>query len=335
MSSSQKRIVGVGSPIMDLLANVSDAHIAEHVVGDKGGMVLIGPDDIEQHLSRIASVVEKVPGGSAGNTIFAMAKMRFPSMFLGKIGSDADGQAYLDAFKGLGGDTSRFKQIDHAYTARCLSLVTPDRQRTMRTDLGAAAHMSPSDVSAADFEGVDHAHVEGYLAFNRDLLKAVLESAKEAGCTISFDMGSFEVVRASEDILPEILETYIDAVFANEDEAEAFTGSKDPEAALQALAKACDTVAVKLGPDGALLKRGNERRHVPAIPVKQIIDTTGAGDLWAAGFLYGHLRDLPLEICGELGALLGGQCVQFMGANLHEHAWEEVLKRIDELTISA
>jgi sugar/nucleoside kinase (ribokinase family) len=316
---------------VDLLAEVSDDYIGAHAGGEKGGMVLIGPQDIETHLGQIASPIQKVPGGAAANTTFALAKMRTPSTFLGKLGIDEDGEAYAKAFQAVGGDPSRFKRIADIYTARCLSLVTPDSQRTMRTDLGAAAQMAPGDITPEDFARVDHAHVEGYLAFNRDLLKAVLEAAKEAGCTVSFDMGSFEVVRASEDILPDLLKNYIDAVFANEDEGEAFTGSKDPEAALKALGECCDTAAVKLGPDGALLKRGGETCRVSAIPVHEVVDSTGAGDLWAAGFLYGYLRGLPLATCGELGALLGGQCVQFMGADLHEAAWEHVLKRLEEI----
>jgi sugar/nucleoside kinase (ribokinase family) len=152
----------------------------------------------------------------------------------------------------------------------------------------------------------------------------VLEAACQAGCTVSLDLGSFEVVRAAGDVLPALLGEYVDAVFANEDEAQAFTGSDDPAVALDELAELCGTVAVKLGAKGALLRRGHETVRARVVPVDQLIDTTGAGDCWAAGFLHGWLRGLPLEECGRLGAVLGAETVQHLGALPPEESWPRI-----------
>lgn len=308
---------------MDLLAQVPEEHLAR-VPGEKGGMELVNPEEMAALVAALPSAPARAAGGSAGNTTFALAEMGMPCAFLGQLGQDAMGELYQSLFAKLGGDVSRFKHTGAAPTAQCLSLITPDSERTMRTDLGAALLIDPASVGAADFEGYGHAHMEGYLLFNPILTEQMLKCAKAAGCTVSVDLGSFEVVRAAGKNLPGLLDTYVDAVFANEDEAEAFVGNADPEAALEALGKLCGTVAVKLGADGAHLLRDGERCFSEVVPVDRVVDTTGAGDFWAAGFLYGHLTGLPLAACGRLGARLGGEVVQAIGAELDAAAWDRV-----------
>lgn len=318
-----KRVMGVGSPIVDILAHVADDYLHQ-VGGEKGGMEFIESDRLDVLVSEFATAPKRAPGGSAANTVFAMARLGVPCAFLGKIGDDVDGTYYRDAFEALGGDTSRFKSALGHNTARCLSLITPDSQRTMRTHLGAAAELQLDEVTAADFDGFHHVHVEGYILFNPDLAKRVLEAAKEAGCDVSLDLGAFEVVRAAEGILPNLLKDHVDVVFANEDEAEAFCGHRDYAAAVETLGELCEVAAVKLGAEGALLKRGDETVRVDAIPAAAVVDTTGAGDLWASGFLFGHINGKTLEECGRLGAVLGGEVVQHVGADLHDEAWARV-----------
>jgi len=266
----------------------------------------------------------RAPGGSAGNTTFALARMGLACTFLGKLGGDANGRYYREEFAGSGGDCSRFRIDRNAPTAACISLVTPDSERTLRTDLGAAMTFGPDDVELSDFLGCRHAHIEGYLLFNRDLLTVVLETVCEVGCSISLDLGSFEVVEAAGDYLAGMLDSHVDIVFANEEEAAAFSGTSDPGAGLEALAKHCGTVAVKLGKEGALLKNAAGTMHVPAVPVDRVLDTTGAGDFWAAGFLYGFLHGFELGECGRLGAILGGEVVRRFGASLDDAAWERI-----------
>ena len=251
-----------------------------------------------------------------------------PAAFLGKLGRDDHGKHYHGEFEKRGGDTSRFKHAEDHPTALCLSLVTPDSQRTMRTFLGAAAMLQPHEVTPEDFHGHAHAHLEGYMLFNPALMMATLDAAKAAGCTISLSLGSFEVVRAAKGILPRILDNYVDMVFANEDEARMFADDHDIEKALEALAKYVPTTAITLGPDGALLRHLGETHRAAAHPVENVVDSTGAGDLWTAGFLFGLLNDYPLPIAAEFGAIMGAAGVQRMGASLDAETIESVLAKM-------
>ncbi|AQQ09183.1 putative sugar kinase YdjH [Sedimentisphaera cyanobacteriorum] len=322
----EKKIIGVGSPVMDLLAKVDDEFVSKHA-GSKGGMELVEDMQIQTIVQNLQTEPAIAAGGSAANTIFALAKLEVAAAFLGKIGRDDTAKKYLDQFQKLKGDLSKFKYCDESATAKCLSLVTEDGQRTMRTCLGAAANMAVADIDVEDFKGYDHAHFEGYLLFNKDMAVSALKAAKQVGCSVSLDLGSFEVVKAAGGELSDILRDYVDIVFANEDEAEAFTGDPDLESALEDLGKLCDVAVVKLGAKGAMLLDETGKAVVGAGEAEVVVDTTGAGDYWAAGFLYGYLNGLPLKECGELGSLIGAEVVQHLGADLPSERWQNVLEQ--------
>ncbi len=320
-------LVGVGSPIIDVLARVPESFLSV-VGGDKGGMVLVDADAITRWMALLPEPFTESPGGSAGNTVFAAARLGLRTTFVGKIGNDRGGRFYRERFRALGGDPSRFK-VGNLPNGRCLALITPDSERTLRTCLGAAATLAPAEISPADFAGCAHAHVEGYLLFNPELMRAVLRAAKAAGCTISVDLASFEVVRAARASLPQLLREWVDLVFANEEEAAAFHGGPAaPQVLAGNLAGHCPLAAVKAGAKGAWLASGGEVLHVPAQPGVRAIDTTGAGDFWAAGFLAGWLRGRPLATCGAWGAQLGAAIVQVIGTELPEPEWERLLARL-------
>ena len=320
-------IIGIGNPIVDTIALVEESFIAQ-VDGDKGGMVLVDAATISGLLERLPQAATAAPGGSAGNTLFALARMGAATSFLGKTGNCPQGQFYRDRFAQLGGDSSRFK-IGQVPNGRCLSLVTPDGERTMRTDLGAAMTLAPEEISAADFTACQHAHIEGYLLFNEALMRRVLESAKEAGCSISLDLASFEVVNATKSILPELLKEYVDIIFANEEEASVYTGISDdyPAMAIQ-LAELCDIAAVKVGAHGSYVAHAGKVDKIEPMHAANVIDTTGAGDLWAAGFLYGWSLQRPLTECAHIGSILGAAVVQEQGSVLPEHIWQDILANI-------
>jgi sugar/nucleoside kinase (ribokinase family) len=324
---SKLTIIGIGSPIVDAIAQVEDSFLAE-IDGDKGGMVLVDAPTITGLIERLPFAAVAAPGGSAGNTLFALARMGASTSFLGKTGNCKEGGFYRDCFGKLGGDISRFK-IGDVPNGRCLSLVTPDGERTMRTDLGAAMTLSPEEISAADFAGCDHAHIEGYLLFNEALMRRVLDSAKEAGCTISLDLASFEVVNATKSILPELLRDYVDIIFANEEEGAAFTGITDdyPAMALK-LAELCDIAAVKVGARGSYVAHAGKVEKIEPMHAAHVIDTTGAGDLWASGFLLGWSQKRPLAECARIGSILGAAVVQEQGSVLPEHVWQDILDSI-------
>lgn len=317
------KLIGVGSPVVDTLANVDDAFLQTHVPGDKGGMELVDAAALASIIGQLKGPLVQAPGGSAGNTAVGVAHLGLPTTFLGKLGNDNNAAFYRDSFGAIGGDITRFKEAPVA-NGHCLSLVTPDSERTMRTDLGAAMTLSPDEVSPEDFVGVDHAHIEGYLLFNRDLLFRVLECAKLAGCTISLDLASFEVVGAAKEILPDVLKDSVDIVFANEDEAGAFTDMGEDYMGMAAhLAQLCDIAVVKLGKEGSLIQQGNHLHRIEPNLVKAV-DTTGAGDLWASGFLYGWLTGKDLPTCGRYGSVLGAEVVQIMGAAIPADRWEVI-----------
>jgi sugar/nucleoside kinase (ribokinase family) len=325
--SQNYRIIGVGSPVVDTIALIDDAFLKQ-VTGEKGGMQLVEANELKQLLAKIDGKTTRAPGGSAGNTLFALARMGAKASFLGKVGDCTNGKFYREQFHLQGGETDRFK-IGNIDNGHCLSLVTSDGERTMRTHLGAAMTLMPEEISAADFKDCDHVHLEGYLLFNEALMRVVLESAKAAGCRISLDLASFEVVHAAADILPAILEEYIDIVFANEEEAAAFTGiANDYEAMAQALHAHCDIAAVKIGARGSYIASEGKINKIEPVLAPKVIDTTAAGDLWAAGFLYGWLSQRSASECAKLGSILGAAVVQQQGSTLPDAVWTELLSII-------
>lgn len=321
-------ILGIGSPVVDILAEVDETFV-KNIDGEKGGMVLVNADELDQLVAKLGDKFVQAAGGSSGNTTFALAELGAKTAFLGKIGNDSYGNFYREAFVTAGGDGKRFKVAEQA-NGRCVSLITPDSERTMRTDLGAAMTLSPDEILPDDFASVKHVHVEGYLLFNRELMLTVLKQAKAAGCSISLDLASFEVVEASRDILPGILDEYIDLVFANEDEAKAFAGDSvsKPEDHARLLASHVEVAAVKIGKDGAWIAAEGKVVHTQAVQGVKAVDTTGAGDFWAAGFLFGRLRGRTPEVCAHYGSLLGAAVVSTVGAKLTKEVWDGLRQRI-------
>ncbi len=313
--------IGVGSPIMDLLTHVDDAFLKTHVAGDKGGMILVDDDDIASLVRRVHGNIATMPGGSAANATLAATRLGLRTTFLGKIGSDTTAEHYHANFTGAGGDGSRFKHATLP-NGRCLSLVTPDGQRTLRTHLGAAMTLHPDEISVADFQGAHHAHIEGYLLFNPALANKVMTCAREAGCTLSIDLASFEVVDVARDWIFQQLSQGVDIVFANEDEAGAlFQRRDDFENFARELAGFGGIAAVKLGAEGAWVTQGRDCHRIAPVRAHHVVDTTGAGDSWAAGFLYGHLRGASLPAAGAIGSILGSETVQHLGAAIPDLHW--------------
>ena len=243
---SRREVICVGSPVLDQVVNAPDDALG-FVGGEKGGMELVDEPTLKHLLKALPDAATRQPGGSAGNTAFAMAQLGLHCRFVGMVGEDEAGKYYQNAFTALGGDTRAFKVNPGLPTAQCLSIVTPDGERTMRTHLGAAMGLKPTHIDPADFRGCVHAHIEGYLLFDPELLSAVLKAAKHSGCRTSLDLASFEVVNAARKTLPALLDQYVDMVFANEEEAQAFAQSTDPAVCLAELTRHCQTAALKQG----------------------------------------------------------------------------------------
>ena len=210
------------------------------------------------------------------------------------------------------------------------TFISPDGERTFGTYLGAAATLKAEDLSREMFKGYTYLFIEGYLVQDHDMILRAIELAKEAGLQICLDMASYNIVEQDHDFFSLLINKYVDIVFANEEEAKAFTG-KEPEEALDVIAKMCSIAIVKLGARGSLIRKGTEEVHVHAVTVDRVIDTTGAGDYFAAGFLYGLTCGYSLEKCGKIGSILSGSIIRVIGAEMPAEWWEEIKTRISEL----
>ena len=322
-----KKLIGVGSALVDTLAFVPDSFIA-NISGEKGGMLLLESAQEKSNLKKaLPDELSQAPGGSAANTACGIAQLGNPAAMLCKVGTDEAGKFYRQGMADIGVSTTSFKVSDSVETGECISMITPDSQRTMRTDLGASATMELAEITVADFANCDLVHIEGYMLFNRDLMLHILKTAKDAGCEIGLDLAAPEVVQASLDILPNLLAEYVDIVYANEDEAAAFANSADEEQALQELAKLCKVAVVKIGKRGAMISHDGKVTKIDAQLV-DAVDTTGAGDLWAAGFLYGYLNDWSMQRSGDLAAKVAAEVVQQVGATIPNNIWNELRKGI-------
>jgi sugar/nucleoside kinase (ribokinase family) len=318
-------LIGIGSPIMDLTAPVPESFLA-HVRGDKGGMVLVDAAEMDAIIARLPSPPSLENGGSAANVVRNAAGLGLRTTFLGKQGHDTTAAAYRERAAAAGVDVSRFKTATLPH-ARCLALITPDAARTMRTDLGAALTLSPAELSAADFAGVRHAHIEGYLVFNPALADAVLAHARASGATVSVDIASFEVVNASREwLFTQFRQGGIGIVFANEDEIRAlYPNSGDDYAALAVRLAAEGVIAVvKVGKEGAWIAHGTELHRIAPVAAPQVVDTNGAGDAFAGAFLHAHLNGWSLPAAGALAALVGSECVRHSGPAIPAHRWPEL-----------
>lgn len=321
MSENRTLIVGVGSALVDILAHENDEFLSKAGAA-KGGMIYVESRDIDRVLSMLSEPPVIVPGGSACNTMVGIAKLGGNARFIGKNGMDEPARFFEDSLKKTGADPIILKSSSP--TGRVLSIVTPDAQRSMLTYLGAAAELSSQDISEKFFENAAIVHVEGYLLFNRELITAIAEAAKRVGAKFSLDLASFTVVEASKEFLEPFVRNYADILIANEDEAFAFTGHRDEDHAIRALSRNADIAVLKLGKRGSMISSSEQITRIAPMGDGRAVDTTGAGDLWASGFLFGLLNGYPMEKCGHIASACGYEVCQVMGASIPEEGWKRI-----------
>jgi sugar/nucleoside kinase (ribokinase family) len=320
----RRLIAGVGSALVDILLLESEQFLVSHGA-KKGGMVHVESNTaIDDILSKSSAKQSIVPGGSACNTIVGIGRLGGPARFVGKRGNDDLGRLFEASLKNQNVEPILF--TSNSPTGRVLSIITPDTQRSMFTFLGAASDMKPEEILPRYFEDAALVHIEGYLLFNRDLLIASLKAAQKCGTLISLDLASYTVVEASKDILDDIVNDYVDIVIANEDEARAFTGIKSEGKALLSLAQKADTAVLKIGKRGSLISHHGTVTKVDRMGSGAAVDTTGAGDLWASGFLYGLVNDYSIEACGKLASACGYEVCQVVGASIPDEGWKRIKK---------
>ncbi|NNL43733.1 MAG: adenosine kinase [Desulfobacterales bacterium] len=324
--SDKRLIVGIGSALIDILAYEGDDFL-ERTGAVKGGMTLVDKDVIEQTLSKIKSDTLIVPGGSACNTAVGIGKLGGQSRFVGKCGSGSMGHLLKSSLEKNNVEPLLLKSLQP--TGRVLSIITPDAQRSMFTYLGASSETKPDEISSACFDNAGIAHIEGYLLFNSKLILAALDAAKEAGAIISLDLASFTVVEESKDIIIEIVKKYVDILIANEDEARVFTGLSDEKESVRALSQNVEIAVLKVGERGSYIASKGKIIKIAPKTVVNAVDTTGAGDLWASGFLFGFANGYSLEKCGELGSACGSEVCKVVGAQIPEEGWNRIKKLLE------
>ena len=325
--SSGPVVVGVGSALVDILARETDDFL-EKSGAIKGGMVYVDAAHIDRVLAGSAATPTVVPGGSACNTVVGVSKLGVAARFVGRCGRGAMGKFFENALRSHLVEPVLTRS--GSPTGRVLSIITPDAERSMFTFLGAAAEIQPQDLDHGCFEGAAIVHIEGYLLFNPSVMQAALSAAKAAGAMVSLDLASFNVVEESRALLADIVRDYVDILIANEDEARAYTGHTDPEPALEALSRDVGIAALKLGPRGSRVACDGRVVHVAPVGDGRAVDTTGAGDLWAAGFLFGLTRGYPLAACGAIGSACGYEVCQVVGASLPDQGWERIRKSLEK-----
>jgi sugar/nucleoside kinase (ribokinase family) len=320
-----EKIIGIGNALVDVLVRLKDDSLLDQIQLPKGGMMLI--DEARQKELRACMEglqVEQSTGGSAGNTMLALAHLGASVGFVGKTGRDALGKFYADSQKAAGIEAQLL--LCDLPTGVANTFISPDGERTFGTCLGAAATLQASDIAPALFEGVSMAHIEGYLVQNHDLMEAICQTAMEMSVQLSLDLASYNVVAADLPFFRHLVQDYIDIVFANEEESAAFTGQEDPMDALRQIAALKCLAVVKLGSKGASARLGREEVVVNAHKVP-VVDTTAAGDFFAGGFLYALNSGASLKDCLNCGALLSEHIIGVVGTKLPEEEWKEIKKQ--------
>jgi sugar/nucleoside kinase (ribokinase family) len=320
-SQASPLIIGVGSALVDILLQESE-ELLSATGAAKGGMTLVEAARIESILASSGRKPSIVPGGSACNTIIGIGRLGGNARFIGKRGNDELGRLFETGLRL--NSVEPHLSSSQSPTGRVLSIITPDAQRSMFTYLGASSEARPEELTAEAFKGASLVHIEGYLLFNQALIFAALKGAKAAGARISLDLASYTVVEAAKPILHDIIKEYVDIILANEDEARAYTGHSDEHKALQVLAGEVDTAVVKIGKRGSLIAAQGKTHTFGILGNGEAVDTTGAGDLWAAGFLYGLVHGLPIEKCGKLAAACGYEVCQVIGAAIPNDGWHRI-----------
>ena len=309
-------VFGMCNPLYDIQAELSDAQL-DATGFKKGGMFLIEAEQQDALVGHITPyIVNAASGGSGANTMIGLAQLGGSACYAGKIGQDAHGELYTAKLQEKNVTVSVGR--GEGTTGICVVLVTPDAERTLCTYLGICRELGPGDVALDAIRQSKYIYVTGYLWDTDSQKEAVLlamRTAKEAGVKVSLSLSDpFCVNRHKADFL-NIAREYVDLLIGNDEEAQQLTDTDNPHDAIRVTSGLCDMAVVTMGAKGALLRRGNEIVAVDAYKV-QAVDTTGAGDMYAAGILYGLTHDLPLEKTGKLAAYLAAEVVAHLGPRL-------------------
>ncbi|MEM8903306.1 MAG: adenosine kinase [Actinomycetota bacterium] len=308
-------VVGIGNALVDVISHETDEMVADHGLV-KGSMNLIETERAEKLYADMASGIE-ISGGSAANTMVGVASFGGSASYFGKVRDDQLGEVFLDDLAATGVTPAVTPATAGAPTGRCLILVTPDAERTMNTYLGASVEMHPTDVDDDLVRRAKEVYLEGYLWDRPDPQEAMLRVARvarESGARVSLTLSDSFCVDRHRESFRLLIDDEIDLLFANQDEITSLYEVDDLDDAIAAVRQQCELAAITMSAEGSVIVTPDELIRVEAEHVDGVVDTTGAGDLYAAGFLFGLARELPLEVCGRLASIAAAEVIGHVGA---------------------
>lgn len=317
-------VSGIGNPLLDLTLNIEEDFLV-NIGLKKGGMHLIDEKEAAKILKKIKNrAVNITPGGSTANVLAGISSLGGKTVLLGKLGQDDYGSKYLKATE-KAGTKAKLVQDENKQTGHAVTFITPDGERTFAVHLGAAVHFNEDDIDTKSITESQVLHIEGFKVedskSNNVIIKAI-KIAKESQVKVSLDLSDSELVKRNYDYLKKFIHDHVDIVFANETEAKSFTNKEELDA-LHELSKICDLAVVKLGEKGSLIKQNGQVYNVLANKIK-LKNTNGAGDMYAAGILYGLTHDMPIERAGKMASYLASLVVSKEGARLNKDMSNEV-----------
>lgn len=315
MTSAAFDVLGIGNAIVDVLTKADDAFLSQHGLV-KGSMMLIDEARADTLYAAMGPGVE-ISGGSCGNTMAGVASFGGKGAYIGKVRDDQLGAVFGHDLKATGVSFETASATSGPATARCLILVTPDAQRTMNTYLGACTGLGPADIDVARVGSAQVTYVEGYLwdapAAKHAVLKA-FDAAHAAGRKVSITLSDSFCVHRYREEFRDLIRNKVDILFGNEAEIKALYEVETFEEALEAARKEAKIAALTRSEKGSVVIKGSETYEVPAAPVAKVVDTTGAGDLYASGFLFGYTHGKPLAECARLGGIAAAEVISHVGA---------------------
>lgn len=331
MSSLDFDVIGIGNAIVDVLSHSDDAFLKDQGLV-KGGMALIDASQSDKLYEQMGPGIE-CSGGSAANTIACLASLGAKGAFIGKVKEDALGKTFAHDIKAAGVDFSSKHAASGPSTARCLILVTDDAQRTMNTFLGACVNLNADDIDADYIARGSVTYLEGYLwdpdHAKEAFIKAAM-AAHQAGRQVALSLSDAFCVDRHRQSFQDLVKHHVDILFANEDEIKALYEVDTFDAALQSVRDQCSVAALTRGEQGSVIIAGNEMHVIDCEPVENVVDTTGAGDAYAAGFLFGYTKEFDMGTCGRLGSICSAEVISHYGARPEANLAELVGSKIDQ-----
>ncbi len=326
MSDATLDVVGIGNAMVDVVAHADESFLVAHGLS-KGAMTLIDAERADELYASMPPAVE-ISGGSGGNTVAGVASLGGRAAYIGKVCDDQLGRVYRHDIRAIG-VTFDVPPADSGSTGRCLILVTQDAQRTMQTYLGAGSNLGPEDVDDALIASASVTFLEGYLWDPPRAKEAFVKAASiahAAGRRVSLTLSDPFCVERHREEFRELVNGHVDVLFANELEIMSLYQVDTFDEALQHVRGACEVAALTRSEQGSVIVRGDELHVLAAEPVTKVVDTTGAGDLYAAGFLYGLTRGMELAVCGRIAGIAAAEVISHFGAR-PEVALSDLVRR--------